>query len=293
MNELPTVAETGIPMAIPPELDLLSGVFAFLDASLPESLRRAAVEKDFGIGRLPPMPSKTAVWQHVMTWKLKPPGDQFFMGYVVEGYEREVIAKVLNSTFRLQWKRCPLRPFLAKYRLYHRDDMADALAAAYVQYKRGGDPEAALNADYSLNVRGLLYHEDIDKFRNDTNNGYFGALWHHLSGFFEDGDRLVKHDSGGLDYLLLVRGDRLVWQTEMIRKTLIGVSLKRKAAEAHFLELGGCKGFLDGEFTWPPPDWVNPVSDEEEAAYLKKGFKGGLAVATSCETSESPNPTPA
>lgn len=60
MNDLPTVAETGIPMAIPPELDLLSGVFAFLDASLPECLKRATIEKDFRIGRLAPMPSQAS-----------------------------------------------------------------------------------------------------------------------------------------------------------------------------------------------------------------------------------------
>lgn len=72
---------------------------------------------------------------------------------------------------------------------------------------------------------------------------------------------------------MLVRGDRLVWKTEMIHKLLMGVSLKRKAEEAHFVALGGCTAFLNGEFTWPSPDWVNPVSDEEEAASLKKGFK--------------------
>jgi hypothetical protein len=275
-NDLPTVAETGIPMAIAPELDLLPGVFAFLDASLPESLRRAAIEKDFGIGRLPPMPSKTGVWQHVMNWKLKSPGDQFFIGYVVEGYEREAIAKVLNSTFRLQWKGCPLRPFLAKYRLYHRDDMADALAAAYVQYKRGCDPEAALNADYSVEFCGLLYRKDLDEIRNNSND-YF---WRQFRPFFEEGDRIVSQVSiGAYDYYLMVRGDRLVWKVESLHKTLIGVSLKRKAEEAHFLELGGCKAFLDGEFTWPPPDWVNPVSDEEEAASLKRSFKDDLAEA--------------
>jgi hypothetical protein len=273
MNDVPTVVETGIPMSIAPELDPLPGVFAFLDASLPECFRRAAIEKDFGIGRLAPMPSQTSSWQHVMNWNLKPPGDQFFMGYVVEGYEREAIAKVLNATFRLQWKGCPLRPFLAKYRLYHRDDMADALAAAYCQHKRGGDPEAALNADYSVEFRGLLYHEDLGKFRNASGDGYLQRLWHPLSVFFEEGDRLVKQDSGPYDYLMLVRGDRLVWKTEMIHKLLIGVSLKRRAAEAHFVALGGCKAFLDGKFTWPPPDWINPVTDEEEAASLKRGFQ--------------------
>jgi DNA topoisomerase VI subunit B len=39
------------------------------------------------------------------------------------------------------------------------------------------------------------------------------------------------------------------------------------------------KAFLNGEFTWPPPDWVNPISDEEEEASLKKRFKDYLAEA--------------
>lgn len=83
MNYEPSVAETGIPMAIAPELDPLPGVFAFLDAALPECLRRAAIEKDFGIGRLAPMPSKTQSWQYALNFKMKPtpPRDQFFMGY--------------------------------------------------------------------------------------------------------------------------------------------------------------------------------------------------------------------
>ncbi len=262
-----------------PELDPFPGVFAFLDASLPECLRRAAIENDPGVGRLPPMPSQAEAWRHVSNWKLKPQGDQFFMGYVVEGWEREAIAKVLNATFRLQWKGCPLRPFLAKYRLYHRDDMADALAAAYIQHNRDCDPEAALNADYAVNFRGLLYHEDLDSFRNAKGDGYLQRLWHHLRDFFEEGDRIVKHDSGPYEYLLLVRGDRLVWKTEMIHKCVVGVSLKWRAEVDHFKALGGCKAFLNGDFTWPPPDWVNPVSDEEEAASLKKRFKDYLAEA--------------
>jgi hypothetical protein len=270
MEYVPSVAETGIPMSVAPELDPLPGVFAFLDASLPECLRRAAIANDLGIGRLPPMPSQTQSWQWAINSKTKPPGEQFFMGYVVEGYEREVIAKVLNATFRLQWKGCPLRPYLAKYRLYHRDDMADALAAAYVQQKLGGDPETALNADYSISFRGLLYHEDLDKFRNDSKDGFLQGLWNPLSPFFEDGDRLIKHDGGSSDYLLLVRGDRLVWKTEIIHKTLIGVSLKRNAEWDHFKSLGGSKAFLNGEFIWPPPGWVNPVSDEDERASLSK-----------------------
>lgn len=276
MVEIPTVAESGLPMTLTPDLDPLHGVLAFLDAALPESLIRAAVMNDPGIGRLPPMPSEASCRQFVMNHTAKLTRNNLFLGYVVEGYEREMIAKVLTSTFRLQWKECPLRGYLAKYRLYHRDDMADALAAAYIQHKRGCDPEAALTADYSFNEPGLLYHKDIDEFRNETENGYVQQLWSHLRSFAEEGDRLVKHDSGASDYLLLVRGDRLVWKTEMIRKIIGGISLKKKADWAHFQALGGCKAFLNGEFTWPPPDWVNPVSDEEEEASLKGGLKGFL-----------------
>jgi hypothetical protein len=63
MNDAPDIAETGLPMAIPPELDLLRGVFAFLDASLTECLLRATIEKDFGFRRLAPMPSQTSSCQ--------------------------------------------------------------------------------------------------------------------------------------------------------------------------------------------------------------------------------------
>lgn len=269
MDDFSSIAYCGIEMSIAPELDLLHGVFAFLDASLPDSIREAAIEKDFGIGRLAPMPEKARAWRSTMEWKLRMPSDQFIMGYVAEGYEREIIAKVINATFRLQWKGCPLRPFLASYRLYHRDDMADALAAAYGQYKRAGDLEAALHADYSVEFDGILTQMDLDKIRNDKND-YF---WSRFQGVYEDGDRIVNQDAGPYEYYLLVRGDRLVWKVESLHKQLLGPSLKREAEEAHFVALGGCKAFLNGAFTWPPLGWVNPVSDEEETASLKKGYK--------------------
>ena len=268
-DDAPSVDETGLPMTIAQDLNPLPGVFAFLDASLPECLRKAAVEKNFGIGRLAPIPSQTQSWQHILNSKMKLPGEQFFIGYVVEGYEREAIAKVLNATFRLQWKGCPLRPYLAKYRLYHRDDMADALASAYLQHKRGGDPEAALLADYALGFRGLLFPCDIEEFKNAPKDGYLAFFWNHLRPFYEDGDRIVKYESVPYDGYLLVRGDRLVWEIESIHKSVVGVSLNQRAKVDHFKALGGSKAFLNGEFNWPPPDWVNPVSDEEDLEHIK------------------------
>jgi hypothetical protein len=270
MNHGPSISENDIPMAVAHEPDVLPGVFAFLDASLPEGLKRAAIENDSGIGRRASMPSETQSRQWVMNYKIKPPGDRFFMGYIVEGFEREAIAKFLNATFRLQWKGCPLRSYLAEYRLYHRDDMADALAAAYCLHKRGNQPEAALMADYSVECQGLLRHADLDEIRNDTDD----SLWKQFRPFFEEGDRMVYQDRGGSDYYLMVRGDRLVWEVERIHKLIIGSSLKRRAALAHFKSLGGTKGFLNGEFTWPSTDWINPVSDEEEAASLRKPVPG-------------------
>lgn len=258
-------------MNFPIVIDPLAGVFGFLDSALPERLRKAAEETDLGIGRLAEISSE--LWAAMFCDRNSP------LGLCASGDERRAIAKILNLSFRLQFKECPLRQFLAKYRLYHRDDMADALAAAYCLHKRGGDPETALNADYSVNVRGLLYHEDLNQYRDAPKDGHFDYYWRQLRPFYEEGDQIVKHCGGGYDYILLVRGDRLVWSVESTRYTLIGVSLKRIAEWEHFKALGGCKAFLNGEFTWPPPDWVNPVSDEEEEASLKKRFKDYLEEA--------------
>lgn len=118
-----------------PETDALAGVFAFLDAALPEDLRRAAEEKDFGIGRVDPCD------------------------------EAYFIAKILNSHFRLQWKECPLRRFLARYRLYFRDDMAAALTSAYSLHRQGRDSEQALLGNYAVGFYGLLYHRGIEEFK--------------------------------------------------------------------------------------------------------------------------------
>lgn len=223
-----------------PETDALAGVFAFLDAALPEDLRRAAEEKDFGIGRVDPC-------------------DEAFF-----------IAKILNSHFRLQWSKCPIRGFLAQYRLYYRDDMAAALTSAYSLHKQGGDPEQALRGDYAMGFHGLLYHLDIDEFRNAPQDSYKGRYWSQFRSQYESGDRLVEYRWLPYDGYLLVRGDRLVWEEESIHKCRVGVSLKWNAEVEHFEALGGSKAFLNGQFVWPPPGWVNPVSDEEERASLNK-----------------------
>lgn len=220
---------------------MLAGVFGFLDASLPESLRSAAAEKNFGVGRTE-----------------KPCDESYF------------IAKILNANFRLQWRECPLRKHLANYRLYHRDDMAAALTSAYGRHKRGQDPEAALLADYAMGFHGLLFHEDVEEFKKAAKESYHEFYWNHLRPFYEPGDRVVKYDTISSGGYLLVRGDRLVWEVESIHKCVVGISLKWQAERDHFIALGGSKAFLNGEFVWPPDGWVNSVSDAEETASLSK-----------------------
>lgn len=85
MNSAPSTLEHGNPIL---------GVFAFLDALPPESI--------------PKMDGLRGM---------------LFRGNAEEK-ERKEIADLINRTFRLQWRECPLRLILAKYQLYHRDDMA-------------------------------------------------------------------------------------------------------------------------------------------------------------------------
>ena len=42
------------------------------------------------------------------------------------------------------------------------------------------------------------------------------------------------------------------------------------------LTLGGTRGFLNGDFVWPDPDWVNPVTDVEEWAAGGKRQRGSM-----------------
>jgi hypothetical protein len=58
------------------------------------------------------------------------------------------------------------------------------------------------------------------------------------------------------------------------------VSLRFQAEDKKFKELGGNRAFLAGEFDWPPADWINPVTDEEEAASLGKTKSANVRPAT-------------
>ena len=230
---------------------LILGVFAFLDA-LPED-------------------SLPSDWWIECCHRDKP-----------DEMERHKLAKVINRVFRLQWRECPLRPLLAGYRLYFRDDMAMALAHAYMLHKDGKDPEEALTADYCPGYEGLLTDCDLEEYRKAKPESLNADYWRQFSGFYEDGDRLVeyrRHTSLGY---LLFRGDRLVWKYEAIHYCVIGASLRMNTDQEKFIALGNTKGFLNGDFTWPPADWVNPVTDEQEKAYAeeqRQSFKKRLMEA--------------
>jgi hypothetical protein len=235
MNSAPSTLEPGNPIL---------GVFAFLDATLAPELILEAATHD--------LENRHDYWSH-------------------KNLRRDV-GEILQETFRLQNIRSPLRKELAKFRLYHRRDMADALSVAYFLVKRGANPIDALTADYCLTFHGILTWEDLDKIKAELTWENPRATWGHFSAFYEPGDRLVHYQTLGSCGLLLVRGDRLVWDHETIH-FCSSPSLRWKTDRDHFMALGGNRGFLAGDFVWPPPDWVNPVTNEEEDEHMKKGWR--------------------
>lgn len=232
MNSAPSALEPGNPIL---------GVFAYLDSTLAPELILEAAAYD--------LENTRHYWPHKSL--------------------RRDVRETLNNVFRLQYWDCPLRKELAKFRLYHRNDMADALTAAYFLLKRGANPIDALTADYCLTFHGILTWADLDKIKAELTWENPRATWGHFSSFYEPGDRLIRYKTMGSCGLLLVRGDRLVWDREEIH-FCSSRSLRWETDRDHFIALGGNRGFLAGEFIWPPPGWVNPVTDEMEAESLAR-----------------------
>lgn len=201
------------------------------------------------------------------------PSDRFFAPIYSDSPEelrKKKLADFINTLFRLQWRECPLRPLLAEYRLYFRDDMAKALAHAYMLHKDGMDPEEALTADYCPGFLGLLSDCDLEEYRKAEPESLKAIWWGNFRGFYEEGDKLVGYRQCTTSGYLLFRGDRLVWKYETTHYCVIGGSLRWKTNVEKFIALGNTKGFINGDFTWPPADWVNPVTDEQEKAYDEK-----------------------
>jgi hypothetical protein len=244
-----TMKSTNTPMTLG---NAVLGVFAFLDATLsPDMIAEAAV-------------------------------------YVLEDDRenlpfrslRQSVRKFLQETFRLQYWACPLTKELEEFRIYHRNDMADALTVAYFLEKRGADPLNALKADYSYYSHALLEWVDIDKLRKKARHNDDSALWWKFNSLHKEGDRLIRYRSRVEHGYALVRGDRLVGEVITAHMEVSRPSPRNAAEVSHFESLGGTRGFLNEDFVWPDPDWVNPVTDEEELAAGGKWQRGLIIEAT-------------
>lgn len=177
-----------------------------------------------------------------------------------------VVFEHIANEFRLMYWGAPIRKALDGFRLYDKTDMAKALTCAYRLHLRGEDPGDALNADYCLPWHGILTWTTKETLRQAHDERPENSQWSQFSQFYRDGDRFVRYSSPTSFGTLLVRGDRLVWEIEEMHMDRSRPSPRFKAEAEKFKALGGNRAFLAGEFDWPPPGWVNPVSDEEETA---------------------------
>jgi hypothetical protein len=167
---------------------------------------------------------------------------------------RRVTREKIIDSFRLSHYTYPIVKELNKYKIYHEGDMADALTAAYFLHARGEDPVKALKADYILAYYGLLTWEDVDQLKEEGKKDKILSYWRMLERHYRNGDRVIYYDTQVGTGLLLVRGERLVYECELVHKFIGERSLRWDAAYDHFLSLGGNKGFLAGDFVWPDPD---------------------------------------
>lgn len=234
------------PAPIPPrELpEAIRGLFAYLDVTLPEEIKADAGKpaftlserhRDFGRSRV-----------------------------------RIEIGERIGHSFRLQHWGSPLSDALTPYRIYHREDMADALSVAYCLHKRGGSPLQAFTADYALWWGGILSWVDIGAFRQAERDGGGPRIWDYFGVYCRAGDRFLRYGMPSSIGYMLVRGDRLLWERELLHICVPDGDPRWEADYAEFTRLGGCAGFLAGKFTWPPVGWVNPMTSEAVAAELRR-----------------------
>lgn len=219
------------------------GVFAYLDAVLPPEVRAEFDQQDF---------------------------HKDDDGFYLWPSPRAVVYDLLLNEFRLMFWGSPLRKALDAFRLYHKSDMARALICAYNRQRRGKEPLDALKEDYCLGFYGLLTWTSPEEVKASHSGDW---LWNQLQPFFKEGDRLADYRTPPNAGTLLLRGDRLVWEVNTFHGNISAVAPSWKAAYAHFQALGGNRGFLAGEFVWPPEGWVNPVSYEEDAKAMNKELR--------------------
>ena len=125
-----------------------------------------------------------------------------------------------------------------------------------------------MTADYCLIPRGLLTWVDIEKMRAEALPNDSTAMWWNFNSLYKPGDCIADYRTHSDRGYLLIRRDRLVWEVEAIHMNVLWVFLKFSVEVAHFEGLGGTRGFLNGDFAWPDPNWIYPISDEEEQATI-------------------------
>lgn len=161
------------------------------------------------------------------------------------------IVNTIKHSFALQNRQSGVRRELAPYRLYYRDDMADALAKAYCLHLQARNPADALSADYIVPAHGILRWADMDEERAEAESTKSFAPWRHFASHYDKGDRLLTYDTPSSKGYILVRGDRRVWEIESLHLCILGVSGLWRTKYNRFLALGGNRAFLAGEFSWP------------------------------------------
>lgn len=188
---------------------------------------------------------------------------------------RRSLAESLEFTFKLHGYIgyvSPLAEEMMKFRLYFSKHSADALSAAWCLTKRGGVAKDALNADYDFNRGGILRLEDVDELVAEAKRLENGNThWDRLKGYFRRGDRVFSYRAGGNWGYVVLRGRRLVYDYETLHMQLSAEGGAKLAGEVKaYNEAGGTAAVLAGTLVWPPPGWVNPVTDEMARAEARR-----------------------
>lgn len=215
-------------MELPPAI---RGALAYLDAVATSHQKRVATETDQGIGH-----------------------DKEFNGRAL----RRAMEREVSRAFKLGGYVgyvSPLAQELEAYRLYSAKDSADALACAWCLMQRGGNPTAALTADYDFRGCGILHEEDINQLVADAKDKEdHHSIWGMIKSYHRKGDRVASYRYGGGCGHVILRGRRAVLDLEGIHWQMSEEGAAEIAKEfAAFEAAGGTKAFLAGTLAWPPP----------------------------------------
>jgi hypothetical protein len=227
----------------------IRGALAFIEAVATEEQKQEAMKTDQGVGVA---------------------SQQWFKLNV-----RRALAETVQATFKLNdyyGNGSPLAKEMIDFQIYFSEHSADALAAAWCRTKRGGLATDALNADYDFNYGGIYSLEDVDELVAEAKKLENGnTTWDRLRGYYREGDRVFYYRAGGSRGYVVLRGRRLVCDYESLHMQLSREGGAKMAGEVKaYRDAGGTEAVLAGKLVWPPPGWVNPVTDEEAKAIARR-----------------------